>query len=170
MTITALGEVSVGGAVPGCATAVVAGELGINAAMPDILARLAALASFVPLPIDFVADLALAGQIGASIQAGITAGLPVPDMSAQAAVVQALITALLAQVTSINLQLDALLALDAPLGVAGVALYAFDGARTSLGSELAAELGPVTAHANALVLVTSDPAAWLAISAVMKVS
>lgn len=170
MTITALGSMSVGAAVPGAAAAVTAGISGINGALPDILARIAALQAFAPTPVDFTAQLALAQGTLGSVQAAITAGLPVPDIAAQIAIVAAIVADLLAQVAAVNVQLDALVALQAPLAVAGVGAYVFDGQLGSLGGELAAEIGTGTAHANALVLVTTESTAWAGLSAIVKVT
>lgn len=170
MTITALGTLSVGGAVPGCAVAVTAGMAGINGALPDIEARLEALQGFSPQPINFGVQLALAEGIVASIKAGIALGLPVPSLTAQAAAVSALIASLHVQVALVNGHLDVLTALVAPLAVAGVAVYAFDGPTNTLGSEIDAVLGGGTAHANALVMFTTNPTTWAAMSAVLKVS
>jgi hypothetical protein len=170
MTITALGTLDVGVAVPGALTAVGAGIAGINGALPDIQARIDALLAFTPSPVTFAAQLALAAQITASINDAISLGLPVPSISDQIAQVAAVIAALEAQVAAVNAQLTILTGLLAPLAVAGIDAYAFDGARNALGGELGTALGGSTAHANALVLVTTDPSAWAALGVIVKVS
>jgi hypothetical protein len=170
MTVTALGSLSVGEAVPGASTAIAAGTLGINSALPDILSRIEALLAFHPQPVDFLEMQSLAEQTVLSIKAGITAGLPVPSIAAQIAQIAALVAELQTQLVSINAQLSILTALQPQLLAAGIAAYAFDGTRSNLGSELAAAIGPGSMHANALALVVTDPTAWTALSAIVKVS
>lgn len=170
MTITALGSLSVGAAVPGVGVAVTAGIDGINGALPDIQARLAALQAFAPTPVDFTAQLALAQGTLGSVQAAITAGLPVPSISTQIAMVAALVADLLAAVAAVNAKLDILTNLQAPLDVGGVAAYAYDGQIGSLGAELGDAVGGGSSHANALALVAAAPATWTALSAVVKVT
>lgn len=170
MTITALGSLSVGAVAPGAAAAVGAGIAGIGLVLPDIMARLAALQAFVPQPVSFAAQLAVAEGTLASIQAAITLGLPVPDISAQLALIAAMVTDLLAAVNAINAQLELLVALQAPLAVAGVAAYAFEGTIGSLGGELGAAVGGGIGQARALLLVSTELATWNAMSAVLKVT
>jgi hypothetical protein len=170
MTILSLGALSVGGAVPGASVAVSAGIAGINGALPDIAARLTALAAFAPSPVSFTAQIALASASLVSVNAAITAGLPVPDIAVQLATVAAVVADLAAAVAAVNAQLSVLAALQAPLAVGGVAAYAYDGAIGSLGSELGAAVGGGGTHSNALALVTTDPTAWAAMSAVLKVT
>lgn len=170
MTITSLGSLSVGAAVPGAATAVAAGTLGINTALPDIMARIEALLAFHPTPITFTEQLSLAQQTIASIQAGIALGLPIPSIELQIANMAALVADLQGQLIAINAQLAILAALQPQLLAVGIAAYAFDGTRSNLGSELAAAIGPGSMHANALALVVTDPTVWLALSAIVKVS
>lgn len=174
--ITYLGELSIGDALPGALAANVAGMAGINAALPDILARLEALASFAPQPIVFGAQLALAQQMVASVTAAISLGLPAPSIAAQVAIVAALVSDLLAAVESVNAQLSILVAFEALLGAAGIHAYAFAGQTGDLGAELAAELssgtpgGAASDAANALVLITTIPATWAAMGDVFKVT
>lgn len=171
MTVTPLGTLSVAAVAPGAASAVIAGTAGINLALPDITARLAALQAFAPQPVSFVAELALAQGTLTSIQAALSLGLPVPDISAQIALVAAIVADLLATVAQVNTQLSILGSLEAALSAdASIAAYAFDGPRNALGSELSAAVGGGTGHANALALVTTDSASWIALSAVLKVS
>ena len=170
MTVTALGSLSVGAALPGAAAAVSAGMSGIGIALPDITARLAALQAITPQPVNFAAQLALAEATLGSINATISLGLPVPDISAQVALLAALIADLLAAVSSLNAQLAILTALQGPLAQAGVEAYAFDGPKSSLGSELSAAVGGSGAHANALALITTSGATWSAMGALLKVT
>jgi hypothetical protein len=176
MTIAYLGSLSVGTAVPGASAAITAGLSGINTALPLLADQLAALQAFIPAPISFAAQLALAQNMVLSINAAITAGLPVPDLAAQIAIILAQIAALIAQLASIQAQVDILTALQSPLAAAGVHGYAFDGQTNQLGSELGGELasgvpgGSGTDHANALVLVTTIGATWDAMGLILKVS
>jgi hypothetical protein len=170
MTVTALGSLSVGVAVPGCATAVVAGTTGITAGLSDLLARLTALQAFVPQPFSFTAQLDIATKTLASVQASIAAHLPEPSIADQLAQIAALIAQLASIVGSMQAQLAIITHLQTQLTTAGISAYAFDGPRSALGSELQAAIGPGTPHANALLLVTTDPGAWASLSVVMKVS
>lgn len=176
MTVTYVGDISIGQAVPGAAAAAVAGAAGINAALPDILARLAALQNFAPQPVSFAAQLALAQQMVSSIQLSISLGIPVPSIAAQIAAVLALVAELLAAVLSINAQLAIVTDFQVLLGAAGVHVYAYAGQVGSFGGEFSAELaggvpgGGPTDASNALVLVTTVPATWAAMAQVFNVS
>lgn len=170
MSITHIGSLSIGVAVPGCATAVSAGIAGIGGALDNLLAQLTALSAFVPVPIDFVAQLALAEQMVTSVNAAISAGLPVPSLAAQIAIVAAKVVELTAQITAITAQLTVLTDLQAPLAAAGVDAYAYDGPVDSFGSELDAALGGAGTHANGLAFVTTVPATWDAMTVIFKVT
>lgn len=170
MTITSLGSLSLGVALPGALACQIAGELGINLALPDIQARLSALLAFSPSLGDFSVDLALTAQIAADINAAISIGLTPPSLSLQLAIIAALIVDLTNAVLQINLQLTIVLGFGALLLNAGIAGYAFAGAQNVLGSELATALGGSTAHANAVILVTQNAATWTAMQAVFKTS
>lgn len=176
MTIQYLGSLSVGGTVPGASAAITAGIAGINSVLSDLLAKLAALQAFVPAPISFAVQLSLAQAMVVSVQAAITAGLPVPDLAAQIAIIAAAIADLIAQIGDITANLDIMLDLQAPLAAAGVHAYAFDGPTNQLGGEVSGELsggvpgGGPTDHANAIVLITTIGATWDAMSLVFKVT
>lgn len=167
MTVTALGSLTVGAAVPGVGVAVTAGVAGINAVLPDLESRLAMLLALPPTSPSFTAQIETATQIIASAQAAITLGLPLPDISSALA---AALAALQALVSMVQAQLSAIVALQSPLTVAGVGAYVFDGPRDQLGYELGQAIGPGNAHANALLLVTLDPVAWAALSAIVRVT
>lgn len=174
--ITPLGELSIGDTIPGAAAVGVAGAAGINAALPNITAQLEALAAFSPGAVDFVAQLALANSIVASVQAGITAGLTPPSLSVQVALIGAQIAALEAAALSINAQLSIILDFQALLSAAGIFAYAYDGDVADLGDELDAEIGAGvggglgTDHSNALVLLTSTGATWTAMGQIFQVT
>jgi hypothetical protein len=176
MTIVHVGELSIGGAVPGASAAVDAGVAGINGALPDITARLGALAAFSPLPVDFAEQLTLAQSIVVSVQSGIALGLPVPSIADQIAQVSALVAELLATVTAVNAQLSIVLAVKSLLTAAGVSAYAYTGLVNGLGGDVAAELagglpgGSPTDPCNAVVLVTATPETWDAMSSFFKVT
>lgn len=176
MTTTYVGELSIGGAVPGAAAAAVAGAAGINAALPDIVARLAALQAFAPLDVSFAAQLALAQQMVTSVQAAITAGIAAPSIASQIAQIAALIAELLAAVSAIAAQLTLITDFQATLGAAGVHVYAYAGQVDDLGSEMSAELsggvpgGGPTDSAHALILITTTPATWTAMAQVFQVT
>jgi hypothetical protein len=91
--------------------------------------------------------------------------------------VTALVAALAAQVSGINVQLSALINLQESFAAAGIHGYAFDGAVGNFGAELAVELatgvpgssGP-GAHANAIVLLTTLGMSWNAIKQLVRVT
>jgi len=168
MTITALGEVSIGAAVPAMSTALSAGLAGIDAALPDLLDRIASLQLFTPQPISYAASLALAQSTVQSVL--LNAALPVPSISAQIAAVAALIAELLQALSLAQAQVTLLTDLQTTLATAGVTALAFDGTIGALGGEVNSELSSWTGHANALLLVTNDPSAWSAMSSVFKVT
>jgi hypothetical protein len=176
VSVTYCGELTISQATPGAATGVAAGVTGINAALPDIAARLAALQAFAPAPVSFTAQLALAQATLTGIQAGIAAGLTPPDISAQIAAVAALIAELLAAVTSINAQLTVLTDLQSLMAAAGVHVYAFAGQVNAAGGEIATELsgglpgGGPTDAASALLLITTTGATWTAMQSFFKTS
>jgi hypothetical protein len=176
LTVAYVGSLSIGDAVPGAATVAAAGVAGISAALPDITARLEALAAFAPLPVDFTAQLVLAQQMLASVQLGISLGIPVPSIAAQIAAIVALVAELSAALAAINAQLEIIVDFQALLGAAGIHAYAYAGDTDQLGPELTAELaagvpgGAASDPANALVLVTTLSATWTAMGSVFKVT
>lgn len=177
MSLAYLGNVSLSVACPGVAAGFAAGIAGINLALPDIQARLDALAAFSPqVEISFAANIAVAQSIAASLQAAITAGLSPPSLSAQIAIVAALVAALELAVGQINAQLTVLIDLSALLSAAGVFLYSYSGRADGLGPALASELaggfpgGSASDDTNALVLATTTAATWTAMSGLFKVT
>jgi hypothetical protein len=176
MTVVYLGELSIGLAVPGCSAAVDAGIAGITGTLDNLLAQLTALNAFLPVPIDFTAQLALAQQMVLSVQHAISVGLPVPSLAAQVAIIAAKVAELTASITAITAQLTVLVDLQEPLTAAGVFAYAYDGATADLGNELDSALGggvpggTAGQHANAFVMVTTIPATWDAMGQIVKVT
>ncbi len=176
MTIVHVGELTIGEVVPGATVACDAGVAGINAALPDIQARLAALAGFNPQPFSFDAQLAQAESIVTSTQLAIQFALPAPSLDFQIAMKEAQIAELLVIIEGINAQLSLVLGVQALLVAAGVSAYAYDGPVNGLGAAVTGELAgglpgaSPTASCNALVLVTPLPATWGDMSQLFKVS
>jgi hypothetical protein len=176
MTTSYVGEFTIGGAVPGALAGVSAGIGGVNAALPDLQARLAALLAFQPAPISFAAQLSLAQATLSGIQLAIASGITPPDISAQLAAIAALVADLAAAVAGIDVQLTILSNLQTLLAAAGLHVYAFAGATNAAGGELTTALsggvpgGAPTTAANALVLVTTVSATWAAMQGVFEVS
>lgn len=158
-TLTYLGGVSVGAAIPGV-------EAALAVSLTDLQARIDALLAFTPLEVDFAAQLALAESIVAGIQANITAGIAPPSISAQIALIAGLLSALEAQ-------LEIILQLKNLMLTGGIDAYAYDGDAASLGGELTAALatglpsgGTGATHINALILATRLSATWTAMGGV----
>lgn len=176
MTISYVGELTIGAAIPGANAAVLAGIAGINSALPDILARIAALQAFAPQPVNFAVQLQLAQQMVASVQACLLLGIPAPTIAAQIAAVAALIAELLAAVSGVNAQLVILTDFQALLATAGLFVYAYAGTSGALGADVTTALvggtpgGSPADACNALVLVTTSSPVWTALSQVMQVT
>lgn len=174
MTVSYVGSLSIGAAIPGGLAAAVAGQTGINLALPDIQARLAALASFTPTPPSLAADVQLAQSIVASLQAAISLGVTPPSIDAQLAIVAALVVDLGAAVASINAQLAIVLGFINICATAGIHAYAYSGNADDLGAGMTTELaaglpgGGPTDPINALVLATSLGGTWTAMQSVFK--
>ncbi len=172
MTVTYLGSLTTGAAIPGAAALAAAGTAGINLALPDIEARLAGLLSFTPTPIDLTANLAVAQQVVASLQLSLSLGITPPDISAQLAIVAALVADLTASVVSVNAQLAIIAGFD--LGAAGIHAYTYAGQANQLGSEFSTELsggfpsGAPTDATNAVLLATTIPATWSVLQTFLK--
>lgn len=174
MSVDYLGSLTIGAAVPGAFDASVAGEAGINAALPDISARLAALASFSPQLIDFSVSIGIATDIIANLNAAITAGITPPDFTAQIAIVAAIVADLEAVVLDIDAKLTIVVDFLSLLATAGVHAYAYSGQADALGGEFTTELaggfpgGAGTDSCNALLLATTDGATWTVMGSVFK--
>lgn len=162
MTMTYLGQETIGTHVPGPLVL-------MAAAMGDVQARLTALLSFAPsiTPPSIAADLEVAASIVANLNASIT--IEPPSIELQVEIMANLTLAL-------QLQLKILVDFTALFATAGLYAYAYDGTAANFGTELGAEVGggfPGGAggdHVNALILATSIPACWLAISQIFKVT
>ncbi len=164
--LTYLGSATVGAWVPSL-------DATIVATLPDLQAQLAgaiALAAQLTVsPPTIAASLTFATDMVAAINAQITAGIVFPSLSAQLSAISSLVATITA---TVNL----LLAFEAALGTAGVHGYAFSGQASALGPELTVATsggfpgGGPTDNANALVLATTSPAAWAALSVVLQTS
>jgi hypothetical protein len=176
MTIQYVGGLDLATAVPGASAAIDAGIAGINGALPDMQARIDALLAFNPQPVDFAAQLLLAQQTVASIQLGISLGIPAPSIASQIAQIAALIADLLATATAVQAQLQIITDLQTLFATGGVHAYAYAGDANDLGPEFTAELagglpgGGPTDDISALVLATGDSATWDAMGVVFKVT
>jgi hypothetical protein len=175
VTIAYLGELTIGQALSGVAVGLDAGAVGINAALPDIAARIAALeealALLVPQPTTPAAQLALAQQIIVGIN--MSFGLPLPSLSEQMAMLTAQLTSLLSQVAAVHAQLDLISVLRAGLGAGGLHALAYAGSAGAFGTEAGAALTEhvgAPAAAQALVLATTQPATFAALSQLARVS
>jgi hypothetical protein len=162
MSTVYLGGITVGECVPAFGAA-------IALMLPDLQAKLAALASFSPTPVSFSAQLAVAESVVAGIQASLAVGISPPSIALQIAVVVALIAELEATLGIVAGYTNA-------LGAAGVHLYRYDGAANALGGDFSTALsggfpgGAPTDFTNALLIATTVPAAWAAIAQLFKVS
>jgi hypothetical protein len=174
MSVDYLGSLTIGGAAPGGLALAAAGQAGIGLALPDIQARLTALASFAPTPPSLQGDIALAQSIIASLQAAIAVGVQPPSMDAQVAIVAALVAQLSASMLAINAQLTIIANFASVLSSAGIHAYAFSGQADQLGPELTVELsggppgGAPTDATNGLVFVTTLGATWAAMGQFFK--
>lgn len=107
------------------------------------------------------AAIALVAQLEASIN------LTGPTISLQ-------IDAVVGIIAELQLQLELLLAVDIAIPTVTVSLYAYDGQSASFGAEmqsaLDADLPGAPGHTNALILATTDAAAWTGVGKVFRVS
>ncbi len=168
MSLVSLGSIDLATSLPGANAAGVAGAAGINGALPDINARIAALGAFAPAPISFSADIAAANNIAASIGVAVSAGLTPPDIAGQIAQIAALLAALEAEALAVQANLTLVTNFLGLLAAGGIDAYAWDGARNALGAAVTSALGSSTAHSNAIVLVTTNGATWTAMQSVFK--
>jgi len=174
--LTYLGSVTTGDMIPGGKIAVLAGFDGITLAIPDLLGKIAALQAFAPTPVSFTAQRQLCNVMIQGINAAIAIGLPIPDIAAQIAAVTALVNSLLATLNTINANLNLINAFLSLLNEPGVHMYHFSGTTNNLGAEIAAATsggfpgGAGTDATEALLIGTSVPGTWAAITQIMKVT
>lgn len=180
MTATYVGSLDIGASIPAATAAADAGAGGINAAFPDVAARLAALeaevaalATMPPLP-SFADMLSRANALVSAITLAIaTPGLPPPPSIATAiAALSAQIADLTTMTAALNVQLTTILSFQSFLAAAGIEVIAFDGDVSTFASDVGAALIAhiPTGHCNALVLATASGATWSAMGNVFKVT
>jgi len=175
MSLTYLGSLSIGSLIPLGAAAGAAAVAAVQLSIPELKARLEALASFAPTPGSFAADISVAQSIIASIEAAIAVGLEAPSLDAQIAIVAALVAELRAALATIDAQLSVVTGFLALLETGGVFAYAYSGDADALGGALTTELasgfpgGGPTDPTNAIIYATTTPDTWTSMSAVFKV-
>jgi hypothetical protein len=175
MSLDYLGSLSLAVALPGADGAAVAGEAGINGALPDIEARLDAMADFAPVDVDFAADLSFANDTVSAITLAIgTPGITPPSLGDQITIMAGIVADLTAAVSAVNANLAIVTGFISLLATAGVFGYAYAGPANGLGGALTTELasgfpgGSPTDSTHAIVLATTTPATWTAMQAVFK--
>jgi hypothetical protein len=158
-TLTYVGEVTIGAAIPGVNGALLA-------AMADLNARLAALIAFqATVSLDLTAQINLA----ATISAALSAALQPPSLSVQIN----LVTALIAQ---LQLQLQVIVDLFSLFANGGLHVYAYTGRADGLGPKVTTALtaglpgGAAGDFTTALVLATTVGATAGAMPLVFKMS
>lgn len=152
-TVTHQGSLTIGGALPGVSAA-------FESAMPDIQARLDALAGFSASTGSFSANLQLAQDIVANIQAAMALGISAPSIDAQLAEAEAAIAVE-------EGKLAAAAELLATLEASGLHLYTYSGTASAFGGDFNAEIGGGLpggggggASVNGAVLITEVAATW----------
>lgn len=147
MSLTYLGQISAGAAVPGAGIA-------ISAAIPDLEARIAALLAFQPAEITLAAQLDLALALVAMLQEAITLGIVPPGIAAQIAAVLALLGELQAKLTLIQ-------GIVGLFARAGIHAYTYTGGAAAFGSAMLTELaggfpGGGPADATAAIVIAAN--------------
>lgn len=171
MTVSDLGSMTLGAAIPAGLALVAAVELTVGIAAPDITAQLALAASFeAEISLDINAQIDIALSIIAQLQASLALGLTAPSLSLQASIAVDISADLSIKLGLLNAQLSLALGFGVFFAEAGVRVLVFDGAQDDFGSELAAELGADTSQAWAVVLLTQASAAWTAMEGVLLTS
>lgn len=180
MTATYVGSLDIGGSIPAATAAATAGVGGINAAFPDVAARLAALeaevaalATMPPLP-SFADMLTRANALVSAITLAIaTPGLPPPpSISSAIAALSATIADLTTMTAALSAQLSVITTFQGFLTAAGIEAIAFDGDVSTFAGDVGGALVAhiPTGHCNALTLATANGATWASMSSVFKVT
>lgn len=154
-TITHLGTTSIGACIPGAMAS-------ISIAQGELEARIAAMASWSPGAINIGAQIALAEQILADLQLGVSP----PSIGAQIAIMAAILAGLRAQLAVIMAFYDL-------CAKAGVDAYWYDGSAAGFGAAVASVTaaglpsgGTGATHCDALVLAATASATAGAMRAV----
>ena len=161
MTVTYVGGMTLGDAMPG-----VVGPL--VAALGDVQAKIAACASFAVsiTPPSITADIQANAQILANLQLALSVGIEPPSIEAQFAIMADAVMLLQAQLQVFQNLFDLLRA--------ELHVYAYSGQCDALGGEFTTELaagvpgGAGTDLANALLLITTVSGMWAKIAQVFK--
>lgn len=159
MALVYLGSLTTGAINPGLA-------LSLASAVPRIEAELALQAAVIAqlnvTPPSIAASLSLATDTVASINTAISLGVEVPSLSVQ-------VNAALSLIALLNVELGAL---GFDMSAAGIHAYTFDGEADAFGPAIPSAFpgGAPDDAVNALVLVTSVPASWVALSGILKTS
>ena len=163
-----LGNKTLGLIIPTALTAAAGLTASVGLVLPSIQAQIAGFAQLAPklaiqLP-SLSANIAAAAKIGLQVSVGL------PQVGLQVAG----LAKLQAQLGSLNAQLAAALAINALLGLGGVAVYTYGGDVGSFGSSVSSGLsgglvtgGTALGNCNAIVLGTESPVSWAAIQQVL---
>lgn len=161
MTVTYVGGITLGAAIPGVNSALLQ-------AVGDVEAKIAACVNFAPnlVPPSLTADIAANATIFANLTASLGANITPPSLSVQLDIIASTLIVVRAQLQII---LDLF-----NLFTANLHLYAYSGQTDALGGEFTTELsagvpgGAGSDVANALLLITTVPADWAKIAQVFK--
>lgn len=168
MSISYIGSLTLGQAIPMASTAVLELDASVGLALPDVQARVDGLLALSIAPPPSLADLITSVQaMLLALQALLAA--PLPDVSATAAA----LADLQATLGSLTASLAFSASLGSLLGTAGIHYYVFAGA----ANELAAELGSLLSgglpggaggaeHIAGAILLANDGGAVSAIQSV----
>lgn len=171
MSITSLGSLSIGVAVPAAAQANAALLTVGNIAAPNVSAQIASLSGFVAVPLPSLTDmLAMTQALVANIQAAIAAIPPIPilSLSAQVDLANSILATLNAYLSTVNTNLALQATIAGQLATAGVSGYVYAGPINAFGSELGTALGGSGTSCNAIVLLTTSGTTWTAMQAAFK--
>lgn len=157
-------------------TTAILGSFSVGSILPTTVS------AFGSVEGDLQAQLAAAGNLSIALQAGI----PTPEVQAQAsATFEASvgepylgvgIDANLDAIAAINAQIAALAGLVAALGTAGVVALVSDTTLGALGGEVTGAVASgipgaaVGDHVNAITLIATTPAAWVALAKFVRAS
>ncbi len=161
MTVTAIGEIQLGVAIPGV-------QAALAVSLADLEAKIAALIQFKPIPVNLQLSINLCLDQLKGLQLALSLGLPVPSLDAQIAII-------LAQLAALRASLQILLDLKNTFEVSAH-LYRYDGAVNAFGTEMQAELsgglpgGSGSDTAFALTFIATAPASIAALQAIFKTS
>jgi hypothetical protein len=176
MTITYNGSLALSAAVPGANAAAIAGQAGISTALPDLQARIGAMADFTPVAVDFTATINQLLATIAALQAAIAQGITPPSIAAQIAEVSAQISNLQTDLGAVSANLGIVVAFLNLLTSAGVHSYGYAGAANTFGGEFSTELGSGlpgggggSETINGVALLTNVPSTWAAIQSMFGV-